>query len=78
MNDVLEDFDCLLCGDTGKWDGSPKPCPECGAFAPLRRNQVPKKWRQKDNYQPIDGGFTGENRKERRRRQSAERRSKRD
>jgi len=69
---------CLLCGDTGKWSGSPEPCPDCGAFAPLRKNHATKKtkWRQQDNYRPTGDGFVTENRQMRRRKAAKQRKSR--
>lgn len=67
------DFLCLLCGDTGKWAGSPEPCPDCGAYAPLRKARTPKpekKWRQQDNYRSIGGRNPASNRNMRRKNRS--------
>jgi hypothetical protein len=65
----LMDAPCVVCADTGKWSGSPEPCPECGAFAPLRKQAKREKWRPQDNYLELETHY-GPNRKERRRQKS--------
>lgn len=60
---------CVVCADTGRWSGAPEPCPECGAFAPLRKQAKREKWRPQDNYREVDT-HQGLNRKERRQQKS--------
>ena len=73
----LDDL-CLLCGDTGKWSGSPDPCPDCGAYAPLRKNHAkPTKWRQRDHYRSINGDTPTDNRQLRRREEKMRKRANR-